>query len=198
MKPYINRTLGLKVNVMVPSTVEEYDTLAGSPGVCLTSAIANGIYKQWNHEFRDALCETLVKQTGVEMLSRKEKSKDGSEKLVKTETEQSYVDRLLADGKITDGELQKLADAVAAEIKFDPSPSTRQRKAPKEIQNNAAAIMAAVTAGQSSAKVVAKKLGDELGVKFADAFGEFNEESVIAALMAIKAKEDRDRISRFV
>lgn len=198
MKTYVNKTLNLKVSLLVPSTVEEFDSLAGQPGICLQYAIANGIYKQWNHEFRDALCERLEETTGIARTTKEEKTKEGKTKTTYTETEQVYLNRLLADGNINETDLQKLANEVAAGIKFDPSPSTRVKKAPKEIVNNAAAIMAAIENGQSTAKTVAKKLGDDLGVKFADAFGEFSEESVIQALLAVKAKEDRDRTSRYV
>ena len=55
MKTALFKSLGLNVNLSVPSTVEEFDSLAKNSGTCLIEAIRNVVYRGQLADFRSIL-----------------------------------------------------------------------------------------------------------------------------------------------
>lgn len=187
---------------MVPETPEEFDSLGG-PGTCLREATNNVVYRKWNHDFRGALCERLVEETGVARATIIKKDDEGKEVEVldPSETEKKYYNSLIAAGKLTEEQAQIIANEVAESIAFDPTPSKRSKKVPKEITVAATNILAAVDAGQVDEEKVIANFSAALDITpedFTARFGEFGEEAVIAALIADADKQERERASRFL
>lgn len=151
-------SLGLKVNISVPSTAAEFDTLAAQPGSCLLNAILNIVYRSCLAEFRDLFIHgqkeekndkgevTQPEVKGLEALTgveRKWKTEKDGEKSVEVwdETEGRYMKRVTAEKSLTEEFLQKHADYIAGYIVFDPKKSEPRSKGPKklpEIYRNAA------------------------------------------------------------
>lgn len=136
------------MNLQVPETVEEFDTNAKRAGACLQEATNNVVYRGLLGEFRDVLIHGREAEDGVAAVQGLEDiysfpratkpvlGKDGKPKVVDGvavtepgETEQEYIDRLMAAKSLTTDALQKVAAVVAASIPFDAS--ARERKAPK-------------------------------------------------------------------
>jgi tetrahydromethanopterin S-methyltransferase subunit G len=197
------KSLGFNFNLAVPETAEEFDQLAGKSGACVDEATRNVVYRQANHDFRKAFCEAVENETGIPRETKTVKNAKGEEREVFDEKEQEYINRVQIakdenDEPVTNEEkLQVIASQVGKDIKFDPTPSERKKKAPKEIEENAKGILANIEAGNTKAATVASKFGEALGCDFATVYGEVTEESLVQALLAVKAKEDRDRTNRF-
>ena len=196
MKTYTNKTLGFTANLKVPETAEEFDQLAGKVGACCEDATKNVIYRSWNHKFRAALCLAVEEESNIKRKTKVTGEGDAA-KEVFDEKEQEYINRVIGEG-FDEDKIQLIANSVSAEVKFDPTPSERKKKAPKEIVNNAKAMLAAVAAGDSTAERIATNFSSALGVTFSEAYGEVNEESVIAALLAYKAKQDAENANKFL
>lgn len=193
MKTLQNNTLGIVCLIAVPSTAEEFDKLAGRTGACLDEATMNVVYRVWNHKFRAALVKALEEKTGIERAYTEEGEGDKKTKKY-TETEKVYVNRLLVNGAITDVELNSLGQTIAKDLPFDPSPSERSKKLPKEVENLVAQLLGAIEAGQSTADRVMENVAAKAGVEnFVASFGEFGEESLGAALVAVSRKQAEEQ-----
>lgn len=198
MKKYQNTTLGLQIVIDVPETAEEFDKLAGRTGACVEEAVRNVIYRSVNPEFRRNLCERLEKETGIERASKTTGEGDDA-KTVYTQTEKEYYNSFLVDGHIDEETAQMYANEIAATLTFDPSPTTRAKKAPKEIETAARHIMDAIKSGTTDEDTVKSKFVAVLGIESFDAsFGDLTEESLVRALVADKEKQDRERTNKFV
>lgn len=194
-KVYTNTTLDCTFPVKVPSTADEFDQMAGRKGACVEEAIRNIIYRSVNHEFRAKLCAKLEEHTGIPR-ETKTTGEGDSAKTEYTETEKKYKARLILSGAVDQERCQIFANEIAKEIKFDPSPSKRRGGPTKEIQIAAESILNAIEMGQSSGDIVSAKIAAKLGISdFVASFGEFNEASLIQALVAIDEKEKREKVS---
>lgn len=194
-KIYTNTTLDCTFPVKVPSTADEFDQMAGRKGACVEEAIRNIIYRSVNHEFRAKLCAKLEEYTGIPR-ETKTTGEGDSAKTEYTETEKKYKARLILSGAVDQEKCQIFANEIAKEIKFDPSPSKRRGGPTKEIQVAAESILNAIEMGQSSGDIVSAKIAAKLGIEdFVASFGEFNEASLIQALIAIDEKEKREKVS---
>lgn len=192
---YTNSTLDCTFPIRVPSTAEEFDQLAGRKGACLEEAIRNIVYRSVNHEFRAALCKKLEEHTGIPREGR-EVGEGDKKRTEYTETEKKYKARLILGGHVDQETCQLFANEIAKTLKFDPSPGKRRGGPSKEIQVAAESILNAISLGQSTAEIVSAKIAAKLGLgDFASSFGEFNESSLVAALVAIDEKEKREKVS---
>lgn len=144
MKQAQNETLGFKLNVQVPDSVEEFDRLAGRQGAALDEATKNVMYRGWNADFRRKLIDSLEKQfTDIKRAvvgKGPKRKKDGIEPDI-FESEQKYLDRVIAGGHPL-VELQPMAEQVAAGIAFDPSAAERSTKVGKEYLELADGVIA--------------------------------------------------------
>lgn len=158
-----NQTLGLTVLVpSVPTTCEDYNTMAGPRSVnpCLDDAITSTIYRSWNNEFREKLTDrigSILKQKaydasiaeGNDEDTAKTEASEYDRRVVKPgqpkkkgageteptyEQDGAYLTRILDLSSAEVTEFQEDADAIAASIPFDPSPTRKQGALPKLIK----------------------------------------------------------------
>jgi hypothetical protein len=166
MKQVQNETLGFKLNVQVPDSVEEFDRMAGRSGAALDEANKNVMYRGWNADFRRTFVEVLgkqfpdIKRAVVGKGPKTKKNPEGSDVY---ESEQKYLDRVLAGGHSL-VELQPLAEQTAAQIPFDPSAAERSTKVGKEYLELADGVIA--KGNDAVEKATAKLLG--LNATFGD------------------------------
>ena len=143
MKTKEYKSLGLVVKVQVPSDVAEFDTLAKAEGACLNEATNNAVYRGFLGNFRSDLLhgrdadveEGIIAFQGLQQrfeVARKtkvtSKKKDGTDVVAFDETEEEYLNRVVAEKGISKADLQAMADELVAISPFDPS--ARERKAP--------------------------------------------------------------------
>jgi len=153
------RSVFCDVPIQVPSSVADYDALAGKEGACLASAIENVVYRGVLSDFRDLLIhgreaveakpaagdqpaiEAVEAVDGLEQLtgiSRKTIKKTVGKKEVEVydETEADYVRRIIA-AKGWDQEnpieLQQIADNIAKFLIFNPKEVERAARGPKKL-----------------------------------------------------------------
>jgi hypothetical protein len=164
------RTLGLNINVSVPSTVEEYDTLAKQAGAALDSAIANTIYRSYLAQFRADFSDGLAEKSGISRATKPsgkfvkdEAGKDTDEAImVYSETESDHFDRVLVETKTEKSAWQDLANEVASKIVFDPSAAEKVPAGPKKTSAKfikAATDLIAAGKGDAVATFLTTKLG---------------------------------------
>jgi hypothetical protein len=172
MKQVIADSLGFDVPVQVPSSVEEYDQLAGRSGACLDDAINNVIYRGVLAVFRRNLASALEKETSFpierkqKVNAKKEPQFDAQNQpiLVLAETEGDYVGRLQAHLGLDDDAFKSrfanTAATVATGLKFDPKASERAPRTPPKTYLEAAR---SVIAGGGTYENAAKKLSAQIG-----------------------------------
>jgi hypothetical protein len=195
MIPKVCKVLGLSATISVSENQDEFNLLAGSPDACHNEALNNVLYRGVYPELRAKLSEKLEAETEV---PRGSKTNEAG-KSTYIETEQTYYNRLIANGHVTEERAQELMDEVSLEVVFDPSPSRRRSGAPKEIVAAAEGILDAIKAGQSTEERVGSKLAAAVGAAdFVERFGKFSLESVTAALVAHKEITDRERKNAFL
>jgi hypothetical protein len=158
------RSLGLILNVSVPSSVQEFDQLGKREGACLDEATNNVLYRSVLAEFRDTFCEKIEADTKIERKTREttKKDKDGNPVVVFDETEGDYMKRVCAQLSRTPESFQSVADAVVAAIVFDPSATERKAAGPKKLPKLYLDIAQSVI-DQGAAEKVAAKLSGIVG-----------------------------------
>lgn len=173
-------TLGFNLNFNVPSTVEEYDTLAKKVGACLDSAVMNVIYRSVFAKFRSTFADAIENNTGITRLTeptgKKVKDEAGNETAEDavryTETEKKYFDRVCAT-LVQDKAFESVEAAAASfatlaqttidSIVFDPSESEAAPAGPKKLAKAYIAVAEkALAAGklEALAETLATKLGN--------------------------------------
>lgn len=188
-------SLGVSVLLNVPSSVEEYNTLANRPNVnaVLEDAIDNVVYRSALADFRESFCAEIEKETGIARRREAVLDKDNNPKkdeagnpvLKYAETEGDYLKRVLVEKNYDDaGPFQALADAVATTITFDPS--VRERTATAKIAKTyLEAADKIISMGADAVARAVKKLSDYLGKEVG------SDREALAG--AIKAKQDKQR-----
>lgn len=173
-------SLGLDVQVQLPETVEEFDSLAGKVGACLQEACDNVVYRGVLAQFRSAFVNEVEKQPGAPTQLRQQKKDqkgnlqfetvkvDGVDTQVPlmevTETEGKYINRVKAEMNLTDEDyvarFQPIANSVASGIKFDPKASERKPKTPPKTYLEAAdSIIAKGGTFERASEKLSTKLG---------------------------------------
>lgn len=144
MKAQLNETLGFKLNLQVPESVDEFDRLAGKSGACLDEATLNVIYRGWNAEFRRTFVDQMAKlhpDIRRAVVGKGPKTKKNPEGADVFESEAKYVERLIAGG-VTRDEMFPIAVDVAGKIAFDPKAAERSTKVGKEYLELADGVIA--------------------------------------------------------
>lgn len=121
---------GFELNHSVPSSVEEYNSLAPARNnPVLEDAILNIEYRGVFPKFREGLCGVVEKETGIK---RKTKTVGEGEKAkqVPDESGGKYLARVQAELGLEDADFiakfQDAAQALIDGIKFDPSVAERE------------------------------------------------------------------------
>lgn len=169
MKTQQFKTLGLPVNLSVPSTVEEFDANAKRTGACLEEATNNVIYRGSLAELRDLIIHGREEEkdasgkvivtafkglediTGISRKTKKVKSgKEQKEVEVYDETEGEYIDRVVATKKVELSSFQSHFDAAAALVEFDASARERKPAGPKKLAEKFKTIATEFLSGKKS------------------------------------------------
>jgi hypothetical protein len=154
-------SVGLKANVLIPQTVEEFDQLAKRSGACLESASDNVVYRGVLSGVREDLVEAVEKHTGVARLSTTTKKGD-KEIVTYTESDGEYLKRVKAEKKWTDEDyvraLQPLMDTIVASEAnaFDPSETVREAKKPKKLAQSYIDAATRVFSNGNAEKIAAR------------------------------------------
>jgi hypothetical protein len=147
------KSLGLVVKLNVPSSVVEFDKLAGRDGACLEEAINNIAYRGALAEFRDTLLhgdeeKKLVGLDSITKVERKIKTRNGRDgKVIEewAESEGDHFKRILEATKQDASNFQPQADKVSAVLVFDPKKAEAKPRGPKKLaqqyKNTASAIL---------------------------------------------------------
>jgi len=179
MKVQSVSTLGFELNYNVPSSVEEYDTLAKAVGACLESGINNVVYRSVLAKFRSKFSEALENNTGIkrktELVLDKDgnpkKDEDGNEVERYVETEKDHFQRVCAE-LVKAGSFASIEAAAASfhadaqslidTIVFDPSEPEKSSSGPKKV---AKAYIAYATDMEKAGNlpILANKLREKLG-----------------------------------
>jgi hypothetical protein len=135
MKPYETKVGDHKLVLSVPSTVEEFDTLAKKQGACLEAATDYEVYHGTLGEARNKFAELVEKKHNIKRrdIGTGVFEGEGEERkeVTKEEKFDVYLERVAAElGLEGDTPFQHIADSMSAggenEVKFDPSVKPRQ------------------------------------------------------------------------
>lgn len=207
MKSLEVNSLGFTMTKSVPSTVEEYNSLAKRADGCLEDAIASTLYRGTFAEFRSIFLhgadadgdlpalEGLDKLTGIERRTKTTKSPKGEDVESWDETEAKFFDRIVAEKFSGDKDAaiaayQSHAQAAMDRASFDPSAKERTSAGPKKVAKTYIAVAAeAVKSGKGQR--LAELLGSYLGRAVTLIDGEGDE--VVAKNVDILARAISDR-----
>jgi hypothetical protein len=161
---------GLKIKLGVPSSVTDYDKLAGKDGATLADAIKNTVYRGPLAVFRDKFCTALEAKSGIERAFKPELDDKGQPKVDKdgsaigsyTESEARYVKRVAGDNV---AQYQSLADEISASLVFDPSARDPKTSGPKKLAKMYTEAAQSLFDQGRGADVV-EKLNTKLGTTF--------------------------------
>lgn len=131
-------SLGLKVTIPVPTSVEDFDTLAGEQGAALREGIGNIVYRGPLAVFRNELCDRVEAITKIARKFTITKNDDGTDKLdsdgtpvvEKWEAEAVYIKRVAGDNP---EQFQSIANEISSSLTFDPSKPEPKSAGPKSI-----------------------------------------------------------------
>lgn len=149
MKLKTYKSLGLTLNISVPSDAAEFDRMAKKEGACAEEATNNAIYRGYLGTFRDELLhgrkedkeagigafvglDDRFKAVRAEKPSGKLKA-DKTPIMVYAETEEEFLNRIMAENSLTIEQVQKYADELVAATPFDPSASERKPGKPPKL-----------------------------------------------------------------
>ena len=188
-------SLGVKINLNIPSTVEEFDQNAKKAGACLDEAVNNIVYRGVLPDFRAMFCERVEKETGI---ARKFSTvKEGDKEVeVWDETEGKYMSRVRAEKGWQEDrtQLQAIADLVSPELVFDASSPEPKAKGPRKLPAGYATAALRIF-GNGNQDKWAEKLGltyvAETGNE--DEVKRFRSQNVETLGWAIKKVEDEKR-----
>ena len=122
-------SLGVTAKVLVPESIDEYNSLAPNrENACLADAIDKELYHGTLGDFREEFCDLLEAETQIErkkvLHPEGKKNDDGTPVMVVDETEGKYSSRVYAEKGVEGTAFQHLADKVQKTL----DPSARERK----------------------------------------------------------------------
>lgn len=142
---YETNSLGYKIRLKGPGTVEEYDRAAGKVGACLEDGVYNTIFRGTLPEWQDAFGPKVEELFGqkrqvdtrrTELARNRSKTPDKVADVLETWT--TFHNRMLATASDEQkAQLATIAQQVADTITIDPSPSKRAAGVPKEYREKA-------------------------------------------------------------
>jgi hypothetical protein len=148
MATYETNTLGYKIKLNGPGTVEEYDQKGGKQGLCLEDAVDNTIYRSTLPDVQDKFGEYLEgvfgkRQVNIEATEAAKKRSKTPDKVKDTmETWTRYHNRVTAGLSEEDqAELARKIQEIADGIEVDPSPSKRRGGLRKDLREKAESLL---------------------------------------------------------
>lgn len=148
MATYETNTLGYKIKLNGPGSVEEYDKKGGKDGLCLEDAVDNTIYRSTLPDVQDKFGEYLEsmfgkRQVNVEATEAAKKRSKTPDKVKDTlETWTRFHNRVTAGlDDAAKAELQTKIQEIADGIEVDPSPSKRRGGLRKDLREKAESLL---------------------------------------------------------
>lgn len=156
--PYINSSLGIKVTLMVPATIEGLIASAKSPEDIRLAVIRYSCHQGWNNSFRDAVCTKLAEVTGEKRIQKivggvpqVRVNKAGDKETPILETEGDYIKRLKLENFITEADFAALALEVSATVPFVIKSAEEESEPDAAFFAAARTILAKIEAGSIGA-----------------------------------------------
>ena len=145
MKQVTQKTLGFLIPVTVPESVEEFDSLAGEAGACLSEAVDNVMYRGHLNRARAIVVKVVEEKTGIARreIGRTAPRKDGSTSPV-YEKDGLYVPFALQQAKLSPADIQSAVAEACAVIPFEVNASRTGGRIAKEWLNAADELIALV------------------------------------------------------
>lgn len=199
-----NRSLGVDVLVDCPDSPAALDQMVGEKGASMKAALRYYLYHSWNGPFRESLAAAVQEKTGIERPQavkggepqfETKKDDDGNETQVPVLiSEQAYINKVMAEGALSEDEYATLAQEVADGIPFNPQASRRGLKPAAKHLDFADRYLAAVEAGAKTQEEFISTF-DDLNAPYTfatlgdgDTMGEFNRENIA---LAVRINEER-------
>lgn len=152
--PYINSSLGVKVTLMVPATVNDLIASAKSPEDIRLAVIRYSCHQGWNNSFREAVCKKLAEVTGEQRIQKViggvpqvRVNRAGDKETPILETEGDYIKRLKLEGFISEDAFAALALEVSASVPFVIKSAEEESEPDAQFFAAARAILAKIEAG---------------------------------------------------
>lgn len=207
MKEYKQKFLGQTITIQVPSTPEEFDTLAGEVGACVDSAVAkevlHGYGGKWRNKYAEAVEKAFKDENGEPLVpwpidddatANAPAKKDGTKTPVHI-SPADYLDLFKAKTGKTDADLasiaQDTADALPFDLKTSSGGSARVSKGNLEMANS---LLAAPDRCKAA---VATLMGRNEGLDIAvdTETGLPTAEALALGLAVDKARRDREEMA---
>jgi hypothetical protein len=179
--PFINKTLGVKLAIMVPSTVQGLVEEFGEENV-YNAILLYTFYQKWNPKYRKALVERLEAETGIKRrgIGKFKKNRAG-EQIEELESENTYVNHILnteTEGHLTtlayEAICAEVAKTVPVELKIDASDD----KPDPEFFAQAKKLLAQIEAGQRTEDSFISNFESSNTGYTVESLGGFNEEGL--------------------
>jgi len=192
MKAYTQKSRGLELTLSVPTSIEEFDTVVGTPGAALSFANDEAIYRSVLPKIWNKAAELIPDKFSFPRKTWTEKGKDDDGNEVDVECEEDntkFLQRWKAS--FEDGTRQPFIQAIADEVGFDVSKSERSTKPEKTFITRAESLAAKVAAGQSTWERVLENIQARCpSASFSIEDGEVDINEVAAALQAMFKSDD--------
>lgn len=203
--PFQQSVMGHKVIVMVPATLAGLCAWAGGEEVVYKAALKNILYHGFSPNVRAGVAELLEERTGQARKQQVDDAGNPKTKKVKEtddngneveseepvlETEQDFLNWLIADGHVTPADVTAIMQEVADKTDAKPNKAVGRKPTSKSVEA-AAKFINAVDRGVKTAEDFISKFEELNGVKFSDiGDGEFSVDNVARA---IQINEDRKK-----
>ncbi len=188
MKTRQQKTLDLVIAISVPSTAEEFDQLAQKADACVDAASSEIVYRSYLPTFKNEFLRRLEEETGISRIVEK----DG-EKVISTEKDTDFWDRVLEESGKTPADFQALAQEVADSIEFSPVPKVRTGKIAKNFYDAADNVLKAIADGATTVDSLRGKLEEpNPGVTLAMDGETLDRESLASAIKINAARISRE------
>jgi hypothetical protein len=136
MKTIETKTLGREVKLSVPVNITEALTLGATEERVVQKAVEQELFHVYLGNVRDDVCGKLEASTGVKMLTEPTTKKDGTNGSPKViESEQKYIDRIIAAEKATQKDVDSLIDSYVSQNAFKFSATGTRTKVDKALND---------------------------------------------------------------
>lgn len=170
------KSCGVNYTIEVPTTAEEFDSLAGRVGACVEEANSNVIYRGTNADFRGEYLAALMAKYTYERPKTQDgdkKNEDGTPKLKFVNAEGKDIDLLIAANNVSEADQQAVADSVMTSVdkdgkplvSFDPSERVRAPKADAIGKQDMETALSFLNGDEATLRKVLKNIKKQGGVE---------------------------------
>jgi hypothetical protein len=197
---YSMRTLGLDLPFIGPKNASDIANLTGDPRACEKAFMTIYGYQDRGPAVRANVADRVEKETGIERKrvpdlddnGNQKKTKKGEPKWKSVEPEEPYLNRVVAEGALTQDDLNKIIreeNEALGEYSFNPGRSSKPNKA---FYETAQKLVDAVDGGKMTQERAIKNIEAQLKSAFDTTVGEFNLDNVARALELIDRRKKEE------